>query len=44
MVRIQVVWFGVRLEFVLQLGFGVGDYICHRVGVMIIGLDQTMME
>ena len=28
----------------LQLGFGVGDYICHRVGAMIIGLDQSMME
>ena len=28
----------------LQLGFGVGVHICHRVGAMIIGLDQSMME
>ena len=28
----------------LQLGFGVGVCICHRVGAVIIGLDQSMME
>ena len=28
----------------LQLGFGVGVFICHRVGAMIIGLDQSMVE
>ena len=33
-----------RLGFVLQLGFGEGVSICHRVGDMIIGLDQSMVE
>ena len=33
-----------RLGFVLQLGFGVEVYICHRVGAMIIGLAQSMVE
>ena len=28
----------------LQLGFGVGVFICHRVGAMIIGLNQSMVE
>ena len=28
----------------LQLGFGVGDYICHRVCAMITGLDQSMKK
>ena len=28
----------------LQLGFEVGVFICHRVGAMIIGLDQSMVR
>ena len=28
----------------LQLGFGEGVFICHRVGAMIIGLDQSVVE
>ena len=49
MVRIHVVWFGVGfrvfwLGFVLHLGFRVGDFIYHRVGAMIIDLDQSMVE
>ena len=28
----------------LQLGFGMGVFICHTVGDMIIGLDQIMVE
>ena len=28
----------------LQLGFGEGVFICHRVGAMIIGLDRTRLS
>ena len=28
----------------LQLGFGVGVFICHKAGAMIIGLDQSMVQ